>query len=76
VPLLELGKMLSRKSLRQPNQGWPQTPMDIGDLSINCAADEYFIAIPHRAGESKNLATTGMCPPTPTDRLAGDRSSQ
>jgi hypothetical protein len=50
--------------------------MDIGDLSINCAANEYLVGIPHRAGEGKNLATTGMCPPTPADRFAGDRSSQ
>ena len=68
--------MLPRKPLGYPNQCWPQSAMDIGDLSINCAANEYLVAIPHRAGEGENLATAGMSPPIPANRFARDSSSQ
>jgi hypothetical protein len=50
VLLMNLRKILARKSLGGAHQGWPQASMHIGDLAANESTDQHIRTVPHSTG--------------------------
>ena len=50
--------------------------MDEGDLALDEAAHEHFVAVAHGSGYRKDLVTLRMRPPAAPNRRPGDEASQ
>lgn len=56
----------------QADQGWPETPMNVGDLAIEQTAGEDLWRRPKKACHSEDVVTRWVRPPRASYLLAGD----
>ena len=76
VLLLDRRQPLLSQFIREPNQGWPQTPMDESNLPIHESETQHLGRVVDRAESLKNLGALLVAPPASTNRLTGDRFRQ
>lgn len=70
VHLVERGQAVGTEAGGQADERGPETPMNIGDLAADHAADENVGRRADRAGQRKDLVTSPVAPPAPVNRFA------
>src|SRR5688572_13274568 len=63
VDLAHPRKVIRRKPASRSDEGWPQAPMDKGDLAPEQTTHENIITVANRSRNRENLATLRMRPP-------------
>src|ERR1700730_18352465 len=71
VFLLYSGESLFVQRICQPTYRWPESAMDVGNLSAHQTAHEDLIAIAYGASCPEDCAPLLVSPPTAVHRLAG-----
>ena len=64
VRFLNSGKPVLGKPAGQPDEGGPQTPMDVGNFSIYQSAHQNVGRTANRSREQEYIVSLRMCPPT------------
>jgi hypothetical protein len=72
VDLDDLGEMTPWKSLRRPDERWPEPTMHEGDLAVDETTHENVVGVTDCSGELEDLMAPRVCPPVPADRRTGD----
>src|SRR3954451_585268 len=72
VHLIDGGKALERKSIRDTHKGWPDPPVEQGDLPIDQARRDDVGGVEDASEHGEDLMAGRVSPPATADRLTDD----
>ncbi len=70
--LVQRGQIVAGERSRQPDQGWPESTMHIGDFSMDYPTDQDVARVAHRPRHREDLVTLRVAPPAAPYGLARD----
>ena len=68
----DLGQLLRREAVGEPDQRRPESAMNQGDLAIDEPADEDMLGFGDSFEDCEDLVTLRVCPPATLDGFTDD----